>query len=179
LSQQVVPPLVPHLHLDNIQVQVGETGTIPFSGKATGAHTLQVVGVFLSKADGFHVEGQVGPQVAFNFGPGADSKVDFSILGVLNFANLPGSTDHFNWSIQSQLALIKSLTNPQGSGQASVIAQSNVSLIKNSKGNDVLQATAQGGLYLEADPPSDSNDHRWMLRPGAVMFFGFTGTLNF
>jgi hypothetical protein len=179
LSPLAVPPLVPPLHLDNIQIQAGETGTIPFSGKATGAHTLQVVGVFLSKADGFHVEVQLGPQIAFSHGPGADSKVDFSIVGVLNIANLPGSTGNFNWSIQSQIALIKSLTNPQGSGQASVLAQTNVSLIKDSKGRDILQATVQGGGYLEADPPSDSNDHRWKFKPGVTTFFGFTVTANF
>jgi hypothetical protein len=173
----LVPPLT--LHLDNIQIQAGETGTFPFSGKATGAHTLQVVGVFLKKGDGFHLEGQVGPQIAFNHGPGADSKTDFGVVGVLNVANLPGSTDNFNWSIQAQEALIKSLTNSGGSSQTSVLAVTNVSLVKNAQGKDVLQATVQAGPFLEADLPDETNGHKWTLKTGVITFFGITGTINF
>jgi hypothetical protein len=173
------PPQIPTLHTDSIQIQIGETGTIPFRGNATGAHTLQIVGVFLSKANGFRVEGQVGPQIAFNYGPSADSKIDFAAVGVVNFANMPGSIDNFSGSIQSQLALSKSLTTSAASAQGSVLALTSVTLVKDKRDRDLLQATVQGGIFLELDPPSDSNDHRLGLKPGAITFFGLTGIVNF
>jgi hypothetical protein len=177
------PPVaipVPRLTFDNIQVQAGEQGTLPFgSGGVTVAHSFQAVGVFLNKndKDEFHPEIQIGPTILFNRGPGASSKTDLGFLAVLNLANLPGSAGRFNWSVQAQLALIKSLSNRSGSVQISGLAGANLSVIR--RGSvDVLQLTTQLGIVGEFDPPNDDNGGVWKVSAGAVAFFGLTGTFG-
>lgn len=125
---------VPKLTLDNIQVQAGEQGAFPIKGGVTVSHALQVVAVMLKKKDkdSFHHEIQFGPTILFNRGPGAEgpgaSKTDFGLLGVLNLANMPGSGGRFNWAVQSQLALIKSLNARGGNGQLSILGTTNLNL---------------------------------------------------
>jgi len=171
----------PRLTLDNIQIQAGEQGTFPLTGGGvTASHALQVVAVLLKKKDkdSFHTEIQVGPTILANRGPGANgpggSKTDFGLLGILNLANMPGSRGRFNWSVQSQVALIKSLSNRGGSGQVSVFGVANVNLDK----NGTIQATTQLGPVFEADPPSSDNGNKWGLKAGVGAFFGLTGTIN-
>ena len=171
---------VPKLTLDNFQVQVGEQGTFPFGGGVTAAHSLQIVAVFLNKNDkaGFHPEVQVGPTILSNRGPGADSKTDFGLLAIFNLANMPLSGGRFNWSVQAQLALMKSLTNPSGSGQLTGLVSANLSIIKNKDGDDVFQVTTQFGPLLEADPPRKDSGSKWEIKGGGVLFFGLTGTIG-
>jgi len=171
----------PSLTLDNIQIQAGEQGTFPLTGGGvTVSHALQVVAVVLKKKDkdNFHPEIQVGPTILLNRGPGSDgpggSKVDFGLLGILNLANMPGSAGRFNWSVQSQLALIKSLSNRGGSGQVSIFGVANLNLDK----AGTIQATTQLGPVFEADPPSSDNGNKWGLKAGVGAFFGLTGTIN-
>lgn len=167
----------PKLTLDNIQIQAGEQGTFPLTGGGvTASHSLQVVAVLLKKKDkdNFHPEIQVGPTILSNRGPGADSKTDFGLLGILNLANMPGSVGRFNWSVQSQLALIKSLSNSGGSGQLSVFGVANVNLTKSGS----IQATTQLGPVIEADPPTSDNGNKWGLKAGVGAFFGLTATIN-
>ena len=102
------------LVLDNIQVQAGGQGALPFSldwGQRVGSSQLQIVAVLLdrgSKAN-FHNEVQFGAGYVENRGPGASSRRDLSLLAVLNQANLPGLGEgRWSWSLQEQLALIKS-----------------------------------------------------------------------
>ncbi len=177
---------VPKLKLDNMQLQAGEQGTIPFASTLRGdkkgvtlAHSLQLVAVVLKKKDGFHNEGQIGPVINFNRGPGADSKIDLGLTAVFNQANMPGSSGRFSWSIQEQAALVKSLTkrtlpSPQLSGIVGV----NLSIIKNKGGDDVLQVTTQAGILLEADPPTEESNQKWTVKASGTLFFGLTGTLN-
>jgi peptidoglycan hydrolase-like protein with peptidoglycan-binding domain len=173
---------VPKLTLDDnlgfaIQVQAGEQGTFPLTGGGvTGSHALQVVAIMLKKKDqdSFHPELQLGPTVLANRGPGADSKTDLGFLAILNLANMPGSAGRFNWSIQSQLALLKSLSNRGGSGQLSILGAANLNIIKDGS----LQATTQLGPVFEADPPTSDNGNKWGLKAGVSAFFGLTGTLN-
>jgi hypothetical protein len=166
----------PKLTLDNIQIQAGEQGTFPTNGGVTVSHALQVVAVMLKKQDSakFHPEFQFGPTILSNRGPGADSKTDLGLLAILNLANMPGSVGRFNWSIQSQLALIKSLSNRGGNAQLSLLGVANVNLTKSGS----IQATTQLGGVVEADPPSSDNDHKWVLKPGLGAFFGLTGTIK-
>jgi hypothetical protein len=177
-SPSAIP--VPKLTLDNFQVQAGEQGTFPFGGGVTVAHSLQIVAVFLNKNDkaGLHPEIQVGPTILSNRGPGADSKTDFGLLAIFNVANMPLSGGRFNWSVQAQLALMKSLTNPSGSGQLTGLLSANLGIIKDKDGNDVFQVTTQLGPLLDAAAPNRVNDRRWVVTGGAVLFFGLTGTLG-
>jgi len=177
-SPKAIP--APKLTLDNIQVQAGEQGMFPLTGGGvTVSHVLQVVAVLLKKKDKdiFHPEFQFGPTILSNRGPGVGptgSKTDFGLLGILNLANMPGSVGRFNWSVQSQLALIKSLSNRGGSGQLSIFGVTNLNLDK----AGTIQATTQFGPVFEADPPSSDNGHKWGLKAGLGAFFGLTGTLN-
>jgi hypothetical protein len=178
------PPVaipVPGLTLDNIQIQAGEQVTFPLTGGGiVNSHVLQVVAVLLKKKDkaNFHTEIQIGPTILSNHGPGASgpgaSKTDFGLLGILNLANMPGSGGRFNWSVQAQLALIKSLSTRGGSGQVSIFGVANLNLDK----DGIIQATAQIGPVFEADPPSSVNGNKWGLKAGAGAFFGLTGTIN-
>lgn len=173
---------LPKLTLDNslgfaIQVQAGEQGMFPMTGGGvTGSHSLQVVAIILKKKDkdSFHPELQLGPTILANRGPGADSKTDLGFLAILNLANMPGSAGRFNWSIQAQLALLKSLSNPGGSGQLSLLGAANLNIIKDGR----LQATTQLGPVIEADPPTSDNGNKWGLKAGVGAFFGLTGSIN-
>jgi hypothetical protein len=132
--------------------------------------------VFLNKKnkDTFHHEFQIGPTILSNRGPGADSKTDLGLLAILNLANMPGSAGRFNWSIQSQLALIKSLSNRGGSAQLSILGGVNLNL--NQAGT--IQVTTQIGPVFEADVPTSENGNKWQLKAGINTFFGLTGTIN-
>lgn len=160
-----------------IQLQAGEQGMFPVAGGGvTVSHSLQVVAIMLKKKDkdSFHPELQLGPTILSNRGPGADSKADLGFLAILNLANMPGSAGRFNWSVQSQLALLKSLSNRGGSGQFSVFGVANLNIIKDGS----LQATTELGPVIEADPPTSDNGNKWGLKAGVGAFFGLTGTLN-
>ena len=173
---------VPKLTLNDdigfaIQLQAGEQGMFPVTGGGvTVSHSLQVVAIMLKKKDkdSFHPELQLGPTILSNRGPGADSKTDLGFLAILNLANMPGSAGRFNWSVQSQLALLKSLSNRGGSGQLSVFGVANLNIIKDGS----LQATTELGPVIEADPPTSDNGNKWGLKAGLGAFFGLTGTLN-
>jgi len=173
---------VPKLTLDDnlgfaLQLQAGEQGMFPVrGGGVTVSHSLQLVAIMLKKKDqdSFHPELQLGPTVLFNRGPGADSKTDLGFLAILNLANMPGSGGRFNWSIQAQLALIKSLSNRGGSGQLSLLGAANLNIRKDGS----LQATTQRGPVLEADPPTSDNGNKWGVKAGLGAFFGLTGTIN-
>jgi Putative peptidoglycan binding domain len=165
---------------DNVQLQPGQQGTFPFGGGGiTSSHSLQILAVCLdtNTTREIHPEIQFGPTILNNRGPGASSRTDVGLVGTLNIANLWGSGEIFNWSVQAQLALIKSLTNRSWSAQGSPLLQANLRLYaQNDK--DVVQATVQAGPLFEADPPSASSDHRWHLKAGFVSFFGITVTLR-
>jgi hypothetical protein len=51
----------------------------------------------------------------------------------------------------------------------------NLSLVKNKNGDDVVQLTGQGGLFMEVDTPSKSSSH-WAASGGGLGFIGFTLT---
>jgi hypothetical protein len=87
---------------------------------------------------------------------------------------LPGSGGRFNWAVQSQLALIKSLNARGGNGQLSILGTTNLNL--NQVGT--LQATTQLGVVFEGDPPSTDNGNKWRLKAGPGGFFGLTGSIN-
>jgi hypothetical protein len=144
----------------------------------TRSFQLQIVAVLLNRGskDDFHNEIQFGAQYLENRGPGAGSRRDLSFLAVVNQANLPGLGEgRWNWGIQEQLALTKSLYNGSGSIQGSILPTVNLSLLKRGK-NDVLQLTGQGGLVLELDPPGAENGNRWGFKAGWQAFLGLTGT---
>ncbi len=106
---------------------MGEQGTFPTQGLATASHSVQLTAVLLNKNDKnvAHFEGQIGPQIAFNRGVSGDpdfSKTDVGVVAALVSNNRAGSAGRFTWSVQAQLALIKSLTNSSASGQAAVLA---------------------------------------------------------
>ena len=183
----VVPPRPPvvipvsKLTLDSIQVQAGEQGTLPLTGGGyTNSHAIQIVAVLLKKNDknSFHHEIQFGPTILSNHGPGAsgptDSKTDFGLLGILNLANMPGSGGRFNWSVQDQLALIKSLSNRGGSVQNSVLGVANLNITESGS----VQATTQIGPVFEADPPSSDNDRKWVFKAGISAFLGITVNID-
>jgi hypothetical protein len=176
------PPVIPVPKLTlNLQLQAGEQATLPTQGAATASHTIQLVAVLLNKNDKdvTHLEGQIGPQVAFNRGGGSDnSKTDVGFGAALVANNLAGSGGRFTWSIGAQAALVKSVTNRSASGQAAVIGQANLSLIQNSNKDDVLQVTTQVGGFLTAEAPNQNNGDKWKVTGGAVLFFGLTGTFN-
>lgn len=179
------PPLIPVPKLTlNFQAQAGETVTVPTQGGAIFSQTVQLVAVLLNKNDKnvAHLEGQLGPQLNFfNTGPGVDpnsSKTDLGFTGSLVGNNLVGSGDSFTWSAAAQAALNKSLNTRSASAQGQVFAQANLSLKKNSNGDDVLQVTGQAGLFLSAEAPNDNNGNKWNITGGAVLFFGVTGTFN-
>jgi len=169
----VIP--VPKLTL-NVQLQIGEQGTLPTQGKATASHTLQLSAVILNKndKDKAHLEGQLGPQIAFNRSVDPGSKTDVGFVAALAANNLLGSGGRFSWSIQAQAALVKSVTNPSASGQAGVIGQANLSVDK----NDVVQVTSQVGGILSAEAPNRLNGDRWKVTGGLVVYFGVTITYN-
>lgn len=174
----------PKLHLDNFQLQSGETSTFPSKGPVTETHTLSLTAVFLEKADGFHLEHQVGLPANLSpndSGPATSFRLtDFGISYALNFANLPGSGDYFNWSVMAQEQLMKSLTDRNAAAaQTSTLLGANISLIKDNNGKDLLQFTFQGGPFLEADAPDSSNGFKWKLKVGGNAFFGVTGFINF
>jgi Putative peptidoglycan binding domain len=178
------PPVIPVPKLTlNVQLQAGEQGTLPTQGAATASHTIQLVAVLLNKnnKDVTHLEGQIGPQIAFNRGGGRDpdnSKTDLGFVAALVANNLKGSGGRFTWSIQAQTALNKSLTNSSASGQGAIIGQANLSVVQNDDKDDVLQVTTQVGGFLTAEAPNDNNGDKWKLTGGAVLFFGVTGTFN-
>jgi len=176
----VIP--VPKLQL-NLQLQAGEQGTLPTQGAATASHTIQLTAVLLNKNDKdvTHIEGQLGPQIAFNRGGGTDpdnSKADVGFLAALVANNLAGSGRRFTWSIGGQAALVKSITNASVSGQAAVVGQANLSVIKNRDNDDVLQVTTQLGGFLTAEAPNRNNDDKWKVTGGGLLFFGLTATYN-
>lgn len=173
--------------LDSIQVQAGGQGLLPLAPRAkfwrwdqsTGSFSLQVMAIILNKAkkQDRHTEVQFGASYVENRGPGADSKRDLSFLAVINEANLPGLGGAWSWSLQEQLALVKSLSGGGGSVQGSVMPSVNYSLKKKGD-NDVLQLTGQGGLILELDPPDPSKGNSWGVKAGLGAFFGLTGTFE-
>ena len=170
--------------MDNFQLQSGETSTFPSKGPVTETHTLSLTAVFLEKADGFHLEHQVGLPANLSpndSGPATSFRLtDFGISYALNFANLPGSGDYFNWSVMAQEQLMKSLTDRNAAAaQTSTLLGANISLIKDNNGKDLLQFTFQGGPFLEADAPDSSNGFKWKLKVGGNAFFGVTGFINF
>jgi hypothetical protein len=178
------PPSRKDFVLNNIQVQAGGQGALPFSlhwGQRARSFQLQIVAVLLdrgSKAN-FHNEVQFGAQYVENRGPGTSSRRDLSLLAVLNQANLPGlGQGRWSWSLQEQFALIKSLSNDSGSIQGQVLPTVNLSLIKRGD-NDVLQLTGQSGLVLELDPPGGASGNNWGFKVGWVAFLGVTGTYTF
>lgn len=179
------PPPSNALVLDSIQLQAGGQGTLPLSsrpnyvrwGERTGSFSLQIVAILLNrrKKNVFHNEIQFGASYLENRGPGANSKRDLNFLAVVNQANIPGLGGRWNWGVQEQIALTKSLSNGSGSIQGSIMPSVNFSLIKRGN-NDVLQLTGQGGLILELDPPDMTNGNCWRLKAGLGAFLGLTGT---
>jgi len=176
--QRLPPPIpVPKLEISG-QFQIGEQGQFPTSGKATAAHSIQVVAVFLNKndKDSFHIEGQVGPSIALNRGDPNGSKTDLGINVVLNLANLPGSGKRFTWSVPMQLQLIKSLNSRRPpAGQVSAAVQASLNVIKIGD-LDAVQVTTSLGGFLQMEPPSDFNEETWKVSGGLVTFFGFSGS---
>lgn len=176
LSPLPFPVLKPKLEF-SIQFQAGEEKSLPFGEKVEAAHSLEIVGVILNKNNEkrTHLEGQIGPALKLNRGGKPDdSKTDLEFDATLNIANMPGSVGRFTWSIEAQLALIKSLNQRSpASAQASVKVAAEVTLFKL---GDSVQAISQAGLYLQAEAPNSENGDRWDVKAGAVTFLGLSGT---
>lgn len=174
------PPIVPQLKLKAdgmMQVQMGESGNIPFDGSdAVLAHQVQFGFLVLGKVDGSTTQGQFGFIGAINndwVNPKAGSAV--GVFGSIQTRNLPGSGSRVTWSAQAQQAFYESLKRGVGGGSSvtSLNVTGNISLLKDSQGNDVVQVTGQTGPYLEVDTPNMTTN-KWNFGAGWGFFLGVT-----
>jgi peptidoglycan hydrolase-like protein with peptidoglycan-binding domain len=173
----IVPKLT--LKADGMmQVQLGEGGSIPFDG-STGAlaHQLSVGFLVLGKVDGSTEQGQIGflGSIANDWvKPNAASNA-VGIFGSIQTRNLPGSGSRLTWTAQVQQALWQSLQNGVGGGSSvtSLNVTGNISIKKDSQGNDVVQITGQTGPYVEFDTPNMVN-RDWKYAVGWGAFLGVT-----
>ena len=174
------PPIipVPKLTLPPITLQSGAQFTIPFDGSpVTVAHQLQLTATLLKVKDGkIRPESQAGLIFVDTPSDGTD-RTDFGIVAVVSTGDLPGSGGPLVWSIEAQLALLKSLTDRAGSGQGSAFAEVDVTVFKRAN-VAVLKLTGQGGIVTELDTPGRDNDHRWQGKAGGLVFFGLTAVFG-
>jgi hypothetical protein len=169
------PPLipVPKLTFPPISMQSGVQITKLFdAARPSEAHSLQVTAILLKKKDGVVREGQAGLTIVDTPGDATD-KTDVGFIGVLSTGDLPWSTESVAWSIQGQMALLKSLTDRAASGQANALLDVDVTVFKKA---DVatIKLTGQGGLILEVDTPGRDNTDHLVVRAGGAAFLGLT-----
>jgi peptidoglycan hydrolase-like protein with peptidoglycan-binding domain len=173
------PPILPALKLKPdgmMQVQVGETTNIPFNGSpAALAHQVTLGFLVFGKVDGSTSQGQIGVIGSLNNGwtnPGGTSTV--GVFGSLQTKNLPGSGERFTWSAQIQQALFRNMKQDGGGNSTTAInITGNISLLKDSQGNDVVQITGQTGPFVEIDTPN-SVTNKWNAGVGWGVFGGIT-----
>jgi len=178
-----LPPIVPQLKLKPdgmMQVQGGAGGSIPFDG-STGAlaHQVQVGFLVLGKVDGSTEQGQIGflGSIANDWVKPNAASTAVGIFGSIQTRNLPGSGSRITWTTQVQQAFYQSLQKGVGGGSSvtSLNVTGNISLLKDSQGNDVVQITGQTGPYLEIDTPNMVT-RDWKFGAGWGAFLGVTLT---
>jgi hypothetical protein len=140
------------------------------------AHSLQLSATLLKKKDGILREAQAGVQIVDTPG-GATDKTDFGFVAVVSTGDLPGSTESVVWSIQAQLALLKSLTDRAASAQVNPFVEVDVTVFKKA---DVatIKLTGQVGVVGELDTPGRDNKDVWLGKAGGAAFFGLTVTFG-
>ena len=175
-----LPPIVPQLKLKAdgmMQVQLGESGNIPFDGsRAALAHQVQVGFLALGKVDGSTTQAQIGFIGSLNNDKiNRDASSAVGAFGSIQTRNLPGSGNHFTWTTQAQEAVYQSLRRGVGGGSSvtSLNVTGNISVLKDKQGNDVVQITGQTGPYMEVDTPN-ATTRKWNFGAGWGFFFGIT-----
>jgi hypothetical protein len=172
----VIP--VPKLTLPPINVQSGAQVTIPFDGSpVTVANALTVTATILKVKDGkVRPEVQVGPTIIDTPSGGTD-ETDFGFLVQASTGDLPGSGDVVAYSVQTQLAILKSLTDRAGSAQLNPFVEVAVTVLK-VRNVATIKITGQGGVVGELDTPGRANNRLWKVKGGGAAFFGLTVTFG-
>jgi hypothetical protein len=167
------PPAVPADGM--VQAQAGETVAIPFKGKPSGAQQLQVGILVLGKADGSTSQTQFGYVGSLDlFAHDLNRTVTSGVYASWQTRNLPSPWERLTWTVQMQEAITGSVAGGAAFTTTGVVS-ANLSLAKNKHGDDVVQVTGQGGLFLEVDSPSQANN-RWRASGGGTGFLGVTLT---
>jgi hypothetical protein len=169
-------PTPPAVQADGmVQAQAGETVFIPFKGKVSGSQQLQVGILVLGKADGSTSQTQLGYVGSLDiFAPDLNRSITSGVYASWQTKNLPSPWKRLTWTVQMQEAITNSVAGGAAFTTTGVVS-ANLSLAKNKQGDDVVQLTGQGGLFLEVDSPSQA-DNRWSASGGGTGFLGVTLT---
>lgn len=158
-----------------VQAQAGQTVVIPFKGKPSGSQGLQVGILVLGKADGSTSQTQLGYVGSLNiFAKDLNRSRTSGVFASWQTKNLPSPWKRLTWTVQMQEAIANSVAGGAAFTTTGVVS-ANLSLAKNKQGDDVVQLTGQGGLFLEVDSPSQA-DNRWSASGGGTGFLGLTLT---
>jgi hypothetical protein len=158
-----------------VQAQAGQTVFIPFKGNPSGSQGLQVGILVLGKADGSTSQTQLGYVGSLNiFAKDLNRSRTSGVYASWQTKNLPSPWKRLTWTVQMQEAIANSVAGGAAFTTTGVVS-ANVSLRKNKQGDDVVQLTGQGGLFLEVDSPSQA-DNRWSASGGGTGFLGVTLT---
>jgi len=158
-----------------VQAQAGQTVVIPFKGKPSGSQGLQVGILVLGKADGSTSQTQLGYVGSLNiFAKDINRSRTSGVYASWQTKNLPSPWKRLTWTVQMQEAIANSVAGGAAFTTTGVVS-ANLSLAKNKQGDDVVQLTGQGGLFLEVDSPSQA-DNRWSASGGGTGFLGVTLT---
>jgi hypothetical protein len=169
-------PTPPAVQADGmVQGQAGETVLIPFKGKASESQGFQIGVLVLGKADGSTSQTQLGYLGSVDiFSKDLNRTRTSGVFASWQTQNLPSPWKRLTWTAQVQEAITNSVTGGAAFTTEGLV-NANLSLVKNKNGDDVVQLTGQGGLFMEVDTPSKSSSH-WAASGGGLGFIGFTLT---